>query len=365
MGSEIEAKKGQVNSMIDQAERFFGLPIRASEIAVQWDGLYGFLFWLSVAFFLVIVGVMIYFLMAYRHREGSQTDPIRDHHTLERFFFAIPTFLVLFIFAWGLTLYQKMTRPPVDAYEIRVIGKQWLWQFLYADGRMTTNEAFVPLGKPVKFVMISEDVLHSFFIPNFRVKQDVVPGMYTSLSFTATVPGKHVAFCTEFCGTAHSQMMARIAVLKEHEWQQWLRGQSVDGVPALAYDGTVIAEKKASSAPASGNAIRGAASVLEEKKGSSLASKGGTLYRTKGCVACHSVDGKPGIGPSHLGLFGRSVELADGRKMIADEAYLRKHIEDPQSLTTKGYSPIMPTFKGILSAEEIEAIIAYLKELKE
>src|SRR5205085_1468498 len=152
-------------------------------------------------------------------------------HALEGVFIVIPTVLLMVIFGWGYSLYHQMVTPPQDAYEVRVIGKQWLWTFLYDHGKSTVGELYVPINRPVKLVMTSDDVLHSFFVPNFRIKQDVVPGMYTTVWFEAKVPGKHQVFCAEYCGTSHSGMLAQVIALEEPQWNAWLRGKDIGQVP--------------------------------------------------------------------------------------------------------------------------------------
>ncbi len=324
-------------------------PLQGSDIAVQWDSLYNFLVWLSIFFFVLVVGGMIYFVFAYRHHPGKKTQYITGSHFLEAIWIAVPTLLLLGIFTWGYSVYHSMTQAPSDAYEIRAIGKQWLWTFQYDNGRTTVGEAYVPLNRPVKLIMTSEDVLHSFFIPNFRIKQDVVPGMYSSVWFTATVPGKHQVFCAEYCGTSHSGMLAKIIALNDEQWEAWNNHKKLGAIPEAGSD--------FSSSSSDLSASRVVAQV-------SLAEQGRAVYETKGCLACHSVDGTQKVGPTHKGLFGSSVEMADGKVLIADENYIRTHIENPQKNTVKGFNPVMPTFKGLINETEMNALIAYIKSLK-
>ena len=336
--------------MIQQA--FAGsVPLQGTEVAARWDSLYSFLVGLSVFFFILVVGAMLYFIVAYRHDARKKTKYITGNHLLEAIWVGVPTLLLLMIFAWGYSIYHSMTQAPPDAYEIRVLGRQWLWTFQYDNGRTTTGEVFVPMNRPVKLIMTSEDVLHGFFIPNFRIKQDVVPGMYTSIWFMATVPGKHQVFCTEYCGTSHSGMLAKVVVLDDQQWKAWNQGKKMDGIPEA---GQELAETDTLRTSAAGR-------LMEQIP---LAEQGRRLHENKGCVACHSVDGTTKVGPSHKGLFGSKVELANGNTIIADENYIRNHIENPQSNTVKGFNPVMPTFKGLLTEAEINALIAYLKSLK-
>ncbi len=309
------------------------LPIQATQLAKSWDLLYWAIFAISIFFFVLVMAAMVWFAIKYRDRPGAKAKYIEHHIPLEIVWTVVPTILVLAIFAWGWVLYEKMISPPSDAYEIRVVGKQWLWQFMYADGRSMTNEVYVPVRKPVKFVMTSTDVLHSFFIPDFRVKQDVVPGMYTSVWFEATVPGDHIVFCAEYCGTAHSGMLAKVIALEEKDWNDFVKGK----------------EMKLASATTGGTLIE----------------KGEKLTQLKGCVACHSADGSARIGPTYKGLLGREREFADGSKVVADENYIRESIEQPEKHKVKGFEQlVMPSFSGQLNEEEFGALIAYIKQLK-
>jgi cytochrome c oxidase subunit 2 len=332
------------------------LPLTGSDVAARWDSLYAFLVWLSVFFFVLVVGAMIYFAVVHRHRPGMKTKYVTGNHTLEALWIAIPTLLLMIIFGWGYSVYHSMTQSPPDAFEVRVVGKQWLWTFQYDDGRVTTNEVFVPLNQPVKFIMSSEDVLHSFFVPSFRVKQDVVPGMYSSVWFTPTVPGKHQVFCAEYCGTSHSGMLAKVIVLDDQQWKSWRRNKAIGEVPNAEEVALSDSVKTTAAAPE----LRKTGFISQV----SLAQQGKEVYETKGCVACHSVDGSEKIGPSHKGLYQRKVELADGRTVVADDNYIRGHIENPRGSLVKGYNPVMPTFKGLITETEMNALMAYLKSIK-
>jgi cytochrome c oxidase subunit 2 len=327
------------------------LPLQGSDIAVRWDSLYNFLLWLSVFFFVLVVGAMLYFAVKYKDRPGIKVKYITGNHLLEGAWIAIPTILLLIIFAWGFSVYHAMTQAPSDAYEIKVIGKQWLWTFQYPDGRSTVGEVYAPLNKPVKMLMSSEDVLHSFFIPNFRIKQDVVPGMYTSVWFEARVPGKHQIFCAEYCGTSHSGMLAKLVVLDDQQWKDWNAGKKLGPIPDAGRELTA-ADIKASE------------SSVTLTKVASLAEQGRGHFETKGCVACHTTDGTTKVGPSLKGMFGSKVELADGTFVLADAEYVRESIEQPQAKLVKGFGGLMPTFKGVLQPAEINALVEYIKTLK-
>jgi cytochrome c oxidase subunit 2 len=327
------------------------VPAQGTAIAARWDSLYDFLLGLSAFFFLLVIGAMLYFAITYRHRPNRKTTYLTGSHLLEAIWIAVPTLLLMIIFGWGYSIYHSMTQAPSDAYEVRVVGKQWLWTFQYENGRTSVNEVFVPVNRPVKLVMTSDDVLHGFYIPNFRIKQDVVPGMYSSLWFTATVPGKHQVFCTEYCGTSHSGMLAKVVVLDDAQWKAWNLNRPIGDVPDVGLEG--LSEGPSGKVP----------SVQDSTQGS-LVDQGKVVYEKKGCVACHSVDGTTKVGPSHKGLFGKKEELADGRTVVVDENYIRNHIENPQTNTVKGFNPVMPTFKGLISETEMNALIAYIKSLK-
>jgi cytochrome c oxidase subunit 2 len=321
-----------------------GLPIQGSDVAASWDHLYVFLFWLSAFFFVLVVGGMIYLAITYRKKPGQKTKYIVDNHALEAFWTVIPTIIFLVIFAWGWKVYTLMVRPPQNAMQINVIGKQWLWNFQYEDGKLLTNEVYVPINQPVKFLMSSEDVIHSFFIPNFRVKSDVVPGMYTTVWFEAKVPGEHQVYCTEYCGASHSLMLAKVYALEPEKWEAWKRGKEVQVTGKVA------------SAPAPGDAKLTAVETL--------ADRGKKLVEAKGCLACHSSDGtEKATGPTWKGVYGHEVELADGSKVTADENYIRESILNPGAKQVKGFTPVMPPYQGLLTEEELGAVIAYIKGL--
>lgn len=346
--------------MIKQA--FAGhLPIVGSDIALQWDNLYYFLIWLSLIFFIIVVGGMIYFAIAYRKREGAKTKYITGHHLLEGIWIFVPTVLLMVIFIWGYIVYHRMVQPPSDALEIKVVGKQWTWTFQYEDGRITVGKVYVPIYKPVKLVMSSEDVLHSFFIPNFRVKQDVVPGMYTSVWFNANEPGRHQVYCAEYCGAEHSGMLADVIVLNDAQYEEWMKGKEpAEQIPVAGFVSQIKDtqdKRRVQSALNSGDLIVGVKKV-------GLADQGQRLIQTRGCVACHSLDGAKKIGPTLKGLFEHEVQLDSGQKVKADVNYLRESIENPNAKIVKGYLPSMPTFQGTMSDTELNAVIAYIKSIR-
>jgi len=335
------------------------IPVAATDVAKDWDSLYWFLFYLSLFFFVGIVLAMIIFAVKYRKSANPKSSFIHGHAGLEIFWTVVPTILVLFIFWWGWNVYKEMIEPPRDAMEVHVIGKQWMWQFVYDNGNNSIGDLYVPLNKPVKLVMSSEDVIHSMFIPNFRVKSDVVPGMYTYVWFEAKIPGIHQIFCTEYCGTSHSGMLGRVIVLKPDQWKDWMLGKKID-VDSLPADPTYPGYR----ANRLGEGLPSAQASSNNGGQLSLAEKGKALISAKGCVACHTTDGSKLVGPSYKGIYGSNVKLADGSTVKVDDNYIRESIENPTAKIVEGFPPSMPPYKGLVSEEEITSIIQYIKSLK-
>lgn len=332
------------------------LPIAASEVAHSWDLLYYFLFAICGFFFVLVCGAMIVFAIRYRAKPGIQASYITHNDKLEIVWTIIPTILVMIIFVWGWIVYSGMgLNRPTDAMEVKVLAKQWNWTFQYDDGRTMMGEFVVPVNKPVKLVMTSniKDVLHSFFLPNFRLKKDVVPGMFTSLWIKPTIIGTHQVFCAEYCGTDHSNMLAKMHVVSDEDWQKWRWGGTVAFGPNIGIVGDPIVE---TSVPLAGTA--GKSNVM-------LADEGKKLTQTKGCIACHSDDGSARIGPSYKGIFGHEVELVGGVKVVVDENYIRESVMTPQAKIVKGFETmIMPPYAGQISDSEMIAIIEYIKSVK-
>ena len=348
--------------LITQSAQAATIPVAATDVAQSWDGIYWFLVYLSLFFFVGIVAAMIIFAVKYRREVYKKPKYIHGHTGLEIIWTVIPTILLFVCFGWGWSVYKDMIHAPADSMEVRVIGKQWLWQFVYKNGTSSVGDLYVPVNKPVKLIMSSEDVLHAFFIPNFRVKSDVVPGMYTHVWFEAKVPGIHQVFCTEYCGTSHSGMLARLVVLTEPQWKDWLSGKKID-VDSLPADPTYPgfrANRLGEGMPdaqASGN---GSGQLT-------LADKGKALISAKGCVACHSSDGSKLVGPSYKGIYGKDEKVVENGKTITvkiDDNYIHESIEYPQAKIVEGYPPSMPSYKGLVNEEEIASIIEYIKSLK-
>jgi len=314
-------------ALLAQTGRSFWMPPRASSIAYEVDWLFYFILIIAVFFFLLIVVLMVIFTLRYRAQEGAGPVGGQNHNTaLEITWSVIPVILVAIIFYLGFKSFITMTVAPSNSYEILVTAQKWKWLFTYPNG-YTSDDLHVPLEVPVELVMSSEDVIHSFYVPAFRVKRDVVPGRYNKLWFRATQKGQFIIFCAEYCGTGHSDMMSLVVVHDPKEFASWLED---------------------------------AAATFARK---SPAEAGAELYKTRGCTSCHSLDGSRGKGPTFKNLFGSTQPLADGTEVKVDENYVRESIMEPLSKLAAGYEPIMPTYKGRLKDREITSIIEFLKTL--
>jgi cytochrome c oxidase subunit II len=298
------------------------LPPRASDIAQRVDFLFFSMLGLTGAVALAVAFLIVVFSI--RYRSGSRGDrthaPVRGRR-LEFAWTALPLAVFLGLFVWGAVVYANFYRAPPDAMPIYIVGKQWMWKLQHANGRREINELHLPLGQPVRLVLTTQDAIHSFFVPAFRLKQDAVPGRYTSISFTPTALGTFDLRCAEYCGTDHARMTGRVIVMRPAEFQRWL----AEGVT-----------------------------------GNSMAARGFALFRAHGCSGCHSARSTVHA-PELAGVAGRPVHLADGRTVIADEGYLRDSILLPHKDVVAGFEPVMPSFQGQLSEEEILDLIAYLK----
>lgn len=303
-------------------------PTRASTGAETVDHVFTFILIIAVIFFLIIIGVMTLFVLKYHKPRGAEATKTATHsNLLEATWSIIPTILVAAIFFWGFLGYMDMSQPPANSYEIQVVAKKWSWSFTYPNGHVDNN-LHVPVDRPVRLVMRSDDVIHSLYIPSFRLKMDVVPGRYNTTWFQATETGSFTLFCAEYCGTQHSQMLAKVVVHPSGEFERWLTD---------------------------------AANFLERL---TPVEAGEIIYKRRGCAQCHSVDGSAMTGPTFKGSFGTEHALANGEKVTMDRDYIRESILEPQAKIRAGYKPAMPTYKGQLRDEEIDALIAYIKELK-
>lgn len=310
-----------------QAQSF--MPTEGTLIATQVDNLYGFLLWASFISCIIVIGGMIYFVWKYRRKTDHDKTAYITHNTFLEFLWSfIPLVIFLGVFAWGWYVYHDMRTMPKDALEIQVTAKQWAWQFDYKSGVQTGSLIVVPVNKDVKLIMTARDVLHSFYIPSFRIKQDVIPGTYTALWFNANKLGEFHVFCAEYCGTQHSGMAATLRVVPQAEYDAWLEE-----------------EANVSTLP--------------------MAQRGQKLFQSKACASCHSVaDASTKVGPSLFQKFG-TVEHTEEGEFAVDENYVRESILNPNAKITKGFPRgVMPTFQGQLSETELSALIEYIKTLK-
>jgi cytochrome c oxidase subunit II len=297
-------------------------PQRASSIAGNVDALFIFLIIVSGMMTLLIFCAVLYFAARYRHRKGVLAEQVEGSTPLELIWTIIPLGVFMVIFGWGAVVYFQSRTPPRDATEVYVVAKQWMWKLEHAEGQREINELHVPVGRDVKLIMTSQDVIHSFFVPEFRMKQDVLPGRYTVAWFRATKAGRYHLFCTQYCGTEHSGMIGDVVVMEPAQYEAWMSGTN-----------------------------NGPLSAAGEK-----------IFAELGCATCHRSDTQ-GRGPNLLGVFGKPVQLEDGRMITADENYLRESILDPGAKVVKGFKPVMPTFQGLVSEEQLNALVAYVKSL--
>jgi cytochrome c oxidase subunit 2 len=304
------------------------MPPKASNVAGQVDNLYSFLLWTSFIGCAILLGGMIFFVVKYKRKTDHDKTPYISHNTFLEFLWSfIPLVLFLAVFAWGWIVYHQMRTSPDNALEVHVFGRQWSWEFVYKSGKTVGNEFYVPVNTPIKLIMTSRDVIHSFYVPSLRVKQDAVPGRYTTIAFNSDKIGDFQVFCTEYCGTSHSGMLAKMHVVSQADYEKWL---------------------------------------AENEEGLTLAQKGQKYSNDKGCVACHSIDGTPKVGPSWKGIFGKTDhEMDDGQKVKVDENYIRESILNPNARIVKGFPKgVMPTFQGQLSEDQVNALIEFIKTLK-
>ena len=308
------------------------MPEAVSTVAGEVDALFYFLFLVSTFFFLLIVALMVYFVVKYRRVDRDKvgfTSGVAENHKLETAWTVIPSILLVITFIWGFRVFMDLSVAPKDAYQIKVTGQKWFWTFDYPNGANSVGELVVPVGKPVELLLSSKDVIHSFFVPAFRTKMDALPNRYTVIWFTATKEGEYPALCTEFCGTSHSNMLATVKVVSQPDFAKWLEESEVAG------------------------------------QGMSPVEYGASVFKKNACFTCHSLDGTPGVGPTFKGIYGTQEKLTSGSSVLVDENYIRESILDPGAKITAGYQPVMPTYQGILKDKQIEALIAYMKSLKD
>ncbi|MEM1245492.1 MAG: cytochrome c oxidase subunit II [Acidobacteriota bacterium] len=317
----IEMLKNGLPDILDGLPLF---PKQASTVAGTVDTLY--LVWvaLSVIVTVGIFSVILFLAIRYRRRHAAEVGAGELHApAIEIVSMTIPFVIAMAMFAWGTAVYVELREPPKDAVEYFAFGKQWMWKYQHPNGRRQINDFTIPADTPIKMTMTSEDVIHSFFIPDFRVKQDVLPGRYTTVWFEATEPGEYRMLCAEYCGSEHSLMGGIVTVLERDEYEAWLQSDDTGTLPV---------------------------------------SSGEQLFTSLSCSTCHQA-GSESRGPSLHGLFGTDVQIATVGDVTADENYIRESILEPRAKVRSGYMPLMPTFKGQVSEEELHDLVAYIKTL--
>ena len=305
-------------------------PEAASTIAGSVDGLYAYLVIVSAFFTLLVAFLVVYFSIKYRKKDDSIPKPVDEHSIggmlLEITWSVIPLGLSLIMFAWGASIFFTESRPPADSMEIYVTGKQWMWKIQHNEGAREINELHIPVNQDIRLTMTSEDVIHDFYVPAFRTKSDVLPGRYTTEWFRPTRVGQYHIFCAEYCGTKHSGMIGTVYVMNQQDYNTWLAEGSGEG---------------------------------------SMAEQGQALFNQLGCGNCHAsqINKELGRCPNLNGLFGTTVELKDGSRVRADEAYIRESVLYPQAKIVAGFDDIMPTFKGLLTEDGLLKVVEYVKSL--
>ena len=299
-------------------------PREASTIAPYTDALYMFLLLITIIG-TTLVGTLVFgFSIRYRQARHPVAEQVEGSTLLEATWTIIPLALFLIVFVWGALLYFRIYTPPTNAMNVYIVGKQWMWKAEHPGGQHEINALHVPIGRPVQLTMISHDVFHSFSIPEFRVKREVIPGRYTTVWFQATKPGVYHLFCTQYCGTDHSAMIGEITALAPEDYEKWTQ---------------------------------------ESTSGMSLAQNGERLFASMGCNACHSGNAAA-RGPSLANVYGSTLQLANGSQVEVNDAYLRDSILNPSQHVTAGYAPIMPTYQGQVSEEGLIDLVEYIKNLQ-
>jgi cytochrome c oxidase subunit 2 len=306
------------------AQSFAGSAPRASTISGEVDALFFTLVGITALFTTGVAFALLYLAIRYRRRSPEELPPTtRVSLALEIAWTVVPLAIVIAVFVWGSKVYFHMNRPPDDAMTVTVVGKRWMWKLQQPTGQREINELHVPVGRAVKLVITSEDTIHSFYVPAFRIKRDAIPGRYVQAWFRATKPGVYHLLCAEYCGTDHSRMKGRIVVMEAHDYEAWLAAGAPPESPVAA---------------------------------------GERLFADMGCAACHKPDSGD-RGPSLAGIYREKVTLTTGETVPADDAYIRESIVNPAAKVVQGYQPVMPTFQGLLSEEQLLDLVAYVKSL--
>jgi cytochrome c oxidase subunit 2 len=306
------------------------LPSASSTIASDVDSLFNFILYAGTAMLLIVTLGVVIFSIRYRRRGKAGLTHGKDHSLpMEIAWTGIPVVLIMIVFVWGFNGFMRMNVVPHNALEIKVTGQRWFWTFDYPGGANTLNELVVPVNRPVKLLMSSTDVIHSFFVPDFRIKMDLLPNRYTITWFEATRTGLFPLYCAEYCGKGHSEMLGTVRVIEGSAYADWLESSTVLG------------------------------------EGLSLPEYGEELYRTKACVTCHATDQAVTVGPGLSGRYNTELLMSDGSRVTMDENYLRESILNPRAKVANGFPPTMPTYQGILKDRQVDALIAYIKALNE
>ena len=299
-------------------------PREASTIAPYTDALYFFLLLITLVGMALVGMLLLVFSVRYRKERNPVATHIEGSTLLEATWTIIPLALFLIVFVWGALLYFRIYTPPVNSMNVYIVGKQWMWKAEHPGGQHEINALHVPIGQPVQLTMISQDVFHSFSIPDYRVKREVIPGRYSTVWFQATEPGVYHLFCTQYCGTLHAGMIGQITALKPDDYEKWTR---------------------------------------ESTSGMSLAQNGERLFASLGCISCHSGNAAA-RGPNLAGVYGSKIQQADGTQVIVNDAYLRDTILNPSQHVVAGYAPIMPTYQGQVSEDGLIDLVEYIKNLQ-
>jgi len=300
-------------------------PAQAASQSGSVDLLYVFLLVVTGFFTILVFAVVAIFAIKYRQRPGRQATQIEGSYALEATWTLIPFGIFMIMFVWGAAVYMKQVQPPADSMDIFVVGKQWMWKIEHPEGVREIDALHVPVGRDVKLTMISQDVIHSFYVPAFRMKQDVLPGRYTTMWFHPIKPGTYHLFCAEYCGTLHSGMIGEVTVMEPADYEAWLRGNAAEGT---------------------------------------MASSGQKVFAELGCSSCHRFDTQ-GRGPDLAGVYGKPVMLDNGTTVQADENYIRESIINPGTKIVAGFKPIMPTYNGIVTEDQLLSLISYIKSLSQ
>ena len=298
-------------------------PPQASTVALEVDALYALLVAITAFFTILVAGLFLFFGLRYRRKLESER-PIQVHPPawLEIAWSVIPLLICLVLFVWGVQLYFKIYTPPKDAVTIHVVGKRWMWKIQHMSGAREINELHVPVGVPIRLLLTAEDTIHAFSLPAFRIKRDAIPGTMTTMWFNATKVGSYHIFCAEYCGTKHSEMIGTVHVMEKDAYQRWLAGPNAGLPPAV---------------------------------------QGAKLFEELNCISCHRA-GATQRGPVLEGVFGTTVELRGGAKVVADDAYIRESIVNPTAKIVNGYEPLMPVYLGQLSEEQVNALLTYVRD---